>query len=840
VKNLFILICVLISAFPANFAFGSTPHLVLSDSLSVSVDSTEKKSNFLDDKVIYNASDSMIVDIENEKAYLYNNAVVIYEDMQLTAGYIEIDFKNNLVYSRGITDSAGNIVQKPISEQGGESFTAGEIRYNFETKKGKIKDVITQQGDGYVHGSDIKKDSNNVYNVSHGKYTTCDLGHPHFYIGAKKIKVIPDDKIVTGPAQLVLMDIPTPLAIPFGYFPNKKGRASGILLPTYGESQNWGFFLKDGGYYFGKSEYFDLALRGDIYSNGSFATRVSSNYKKRYTYGGGLNIGYSHIINGNPYFPNTARQNDLFIKWNHSQDSKFKPGTRFSANVNAGSNTYNTYNGDVNTDYLNNTFQSNISYYKSFSDRPWALGINGRHSQNTISKKIDISLPELTLTRNRTYPFKGISKIGSPGHEMLEKLGYSITLNARNDISNYDSILFTDNTIKQMKNGARANIPINTSVNILKYFTLTPSINLNGYAYIKTIDKSYDLTNNQIIIDTITRLKSAFDWNSSAHLTTLLYGDYIFKAKHLKQIRHVITPGVTLSYKPDFSENQYGFYKYTPIDSSGNKAQYSIFENGIYSFPSAGEAMNIGINLNNTFEAKIKTESDSGSVTNKVKLIENFNIATSYNAMAKNYGWANITMAARTLLFKKLNVNTNAIIDPYQIDSLGGRIEKFEWENQRIGRLTNASLALSTSFRSKTNKARKKVTDPAHQDELDFINSHPDAYVDFNIPWSLSLSYNINYSKPTTTKTVSQVASFSGDLNLTKKWKINVRSGYDFNSKKLSFTSVDIYRDLHCWELSFNWVPFGLRQSYSLTLNVKSSMLSDLKISRRRNWQDYQ
>lgn len=808
---------------------------------------TASGNSFLNEKVHYTATDSILVDIINQKAYLYSNAEVFYEDMHMKAGYIEIDFKNNLVHASGLKDSIGNIKQRPVFDNADGKYDAGEITYNFETKKGKIKDVITQQGEGYIHGRDIKKDSANVYFVGHGKYTTCDLEHPHFYIGAKKIKVIPDDKIITGPAVLYVADIPTPLAIPFGYFPNKKGRASGIIMPTYGESYNLGFFLKDGGFYFGGSEKIDLALTGNIYSNGSYGARASSNYSVRYKYNGNTNISYSRIIEGDRELPNSTILNNVFVRWFHQQDSKSNPSSRFSANVNAGSSSYNRYNGSVAGDYLSNTFQSNIAYSKSFTGTPFNFSANARHSQNTITKKMDITLPELALTMNRIYPLKNKNRIKP---KWYDKVGVSATANARNDINTYDSILFTNQSINKMRNGLRFNVPISTSLNVLKYFTLTPTINTSSSIYFQTIRKRYDSNVNTIFTDTINEVKMANDFSFSAGLTTRLYGDYYFKTRRLKQIRHVAIPTISTSYRPDFSESQYGYYQQVQSDANGTTQQYSIFQNGVYGSPSAGQSGVIGFSLSNTLEAKTRQQSDSGSVYKKSTLLDNLGVAFSYNLAAKNYNWSTINLNARTKLFKRFDIFSTATLDPYQVDSIGKRVEKFEWNNGRIGRLTNGGLSVSTNLRSKE-KSKPKSSALATQDELDFINKNPNAYIDFDVPWNLNVYYNIQYNKQIVTQIINnstsfifkeqitQSLTFSGDLSLTKKWKVSVTSGYDFTRKEFTLTSINVYRDLHCWEMHFNWVPFGFRQSFSIDINVKSSVLRDLKLTRRKDWFDY-
>ncbi len=818
--------------------------------IDTSIKSSEDNS-FLKNKITYNSSDSLIFDMENKKAYLYNNAVVVYEDMKLEAGYIELDFDKNVLFSRGIPDSSGKIVQKPISTQNGEKFNAGEITYNFKTKKGKIKDVITQQGDGYIHGRDIKKDSNNVYYVAHGKYTTCDLEEPHFYIGAKKIKVIPEDKIITGPAELYIADVPTPLVLPFGFFPNKKGRASGILLPAYGESNQWGFFLKDGGFYFGASEYVDLALRGDIYANGSYGARAYSNYNNRYHYSGNLNLSYSRIIDGDLELPNSTKHNDFLIRWTHSQDPKASPNSRFSASVNAGSSSYNKFNSIGTNNYLSNTLQSNISYSKTLTGTPFNFSANALHSQNTITKKVDISLPELALSMNRIFPFKSNTRVGN---RWYDKIGVSATANARNEIHSGDSVVFTNSTLQHMQNGARIQVPISTSFNVLKYFTVSPSISSGSSIYYQSIRKHYDADKKALVTDTVNGFEMANDYSLSTGINTRLYGDYFFRTKRLKQIRHVATPSVTASYRPDFSESQYGYYHEIQIDSLGKTDSYTRFQNGIYGAPPVGNSGLLSFGLNNTLEAKIKQQNDSGSTFKKVSLIDNLSIGSSYNIAGKEFKWSTININGRTKLFKLLDVNAKATIDPYQVDSAGRRVDYYEWykksaqtfsdlSGRRLGRLTAAGLSLSTSLRSKEGQTKKKTTDKSNKDEVDYVNAHPDAYVDFNIPWTLNFYYNADYSTSyvaaVLTKKIIQSANFSGDVSVTKNWKISVSSGYDFTNKKFTVTNINIYRDLHCWEMRFRWVPFGFGQSFNLDINIKSATLKDMKLTRKKDWYDY-
>lgn len=852
VKFLFIQVCLLITLTGYGQTYNKpTPK----DSIKTTIDTakTDDTDDLFKDKVTYDAKDSMLIDMVNQKAYLYNNAHVFYQDIKLKAGYIEIDFGKNIVYATSCKDSAGRDSQLPEFEQGSEKFKAGKMKYNFITKKGKINDVITQQNDGYIHGRDIKKDTNNMYYVAQGKYTTCDLEHPHYYISARKIKVIPNDKIITGPACLYIADIPTPLLLPFGYFPNKIGRQSGILLPTYGESQNLGFFLKNGGFYFGGSEKVDLALTGDIYGNGSFGATAASNYADRYHYSGNAKISFSQISQGDKVLPTTQTTNNFLVTWMHTQDPRSHPTSRFSANVTAGSSTYNKYNGAPTGSYLNNTMSSNIAYSKTFTGTPFNFSANLRHTQNTQTKKIDASLPELALSMNRIYPFKRNDAVGN---KWYDKIGIAATANARNDISAYDSTLFTNRTIKQMKNGIHIAVPISASFNFLKIFTVTPSVNMNSNIYFQTLHEHYDPGLDTVFQDTIRGARMANDFNVSTALATHLYGDYFFHSKHLKQIRHVATPTITASYRPDFSQSQYGYYQNIEVPKTYQTTQYSIFQNGIYGSPGSGKSGLIIFGLTNTLEAKTKHQSDSGVVYKKVNIFDNLGVNFSYNAAVAQNNWSNIIFNGRTKLFKKVDISAGATLDPYLMNYKGGDSTASQWDfNNKVGRLTAANITLTTSLHSDKSKYTDNKTPvpgasqpkempkvpAAKQDEIDYINAHKDMYVDFNVPWNLNLNYTLFYNNAglAASKSIQQSATFNGDLSITKKWKVQVTSGYDFTTKKLTLTSLNIYRDLHCWEMRFNWVPFGFRQSFSIDINIKSAVLKDLKLHKSKDWYDY-
>jgi hypothetical protein len=797
-------------------------------------------SSTLKDQVTYRAQDSMYFDLDGQKVYLYDSASVDYQEIHVTAHYIIIDFKNSIVTAIGKTDSLGKFTEKAIFEDGEQNFQADSFHYNFKTGKGKISEVTTEEGGGFLLATAAKKDSSGTIYVADGKFTTCDLPNPHFAIRAKKLKVIPNDKIVTGPAYLEISDVPTPLAVPFGFFPNKKGRKSGILIPSYGESPTLGFFLKGGGYYFGISDKMDLAVRGDIYSRGSWGAQTFLNYKVRYKYSGNLALKYSQIGVGDNELPTSYKREDFLINWTHIQDPKFNPSIRFSANVNAGTSTYNTNNSNRPNDYLSTTMQSNVSASKSW--KFGQLSANLRHSQNRVTHNLDLTIPQLAFSVNRFYPFRNPTRV-TP--KWYDKIGMSYNSEFQNNLSMGDTLFnyrHLDYIKSKVRNGIHQSIPISTSLNLFKHFTLTPAITLNSVTQFRTIKKRWDSTNDSLITDTINGAKINLDYSASATLSTRVYGFYYFKHTRYSVIRHIITPNLSFTYIPDFTNEKYGFYKTVQTTASGGSAKYSIYEGGIYGSSPAGRVGAIGVNILNSLEGKLRLKSgDTTGVEKHVSLIDAFNVAFSYNLMADHFNWSLISTGFRTKLFKKIDVNASFLADPYRVSEDSVRIERFEWrDGKRIARLTEANLSLGTSLRkgglsSSTTHTSTRGTDA----EMNMINSNPNGYVDFNIPWSLNVNYVLNWSKPLMTATFTQSVRFSGDVNVTPKWKVGFDSNYDLKKQEFGYTSLNIYRDLHCWELQFNWIPFGIRQSYNVTLNVKSAVLQDLKLTRKRDWYDF-
>jgi hypothetical protein len=797
-------------------------------------DTLKISKNAIDEKVKYQALDSIIFVVDSQLVFLYGKAEVYYGEVNLKAGEIAIDQQKNKVEAKGVTDSTGKKVDNPDFSDGAQNFKAKHIIYNTKTKKGKIKEVTTVDGESYLRGESVKKDSNNVSYMQHGSYTTCNLEHPHYYFALSKLKVIPDDKIVTGPANLVVADVPTPLALPFGFFPNRKGQANGILLPTYGQANNYGFFLKDGGYYLGINEHFDVMIRGDIYTRGSWALRTQSQYAQKYRYNGNFNLSYAVFKLGEQGFPNFQKRRDFFVRWNHAQDPKANPGSRFSADVNFGTSSFNQLNATNANDILSNTFQSSIQYNKTFAKSN--LTLSARQSQNTNTRKFDISAPELTYAVNRFYPFKRKNPVGAA--RWYEDIGLTYTNSTRAQLSTIDSLLYKGDVDwrRQVSKGTNHIIPITSAIKLFKYFTLSPTATYTESWYLQSVRKSFDSESNAIVTDTINKFARARDLTMNASLRTIVYGMYQFKSGPVKALRHVITPNVGFTYNPGIS----GFST-VKNEVTGNTTNYSRFEGAMFGAPTIVKTGFVNMGLVNNLEMKVRSSSDTISGFKKIKIFENLSIDSRYDVLADSFQLSPFTMNLRTMPFENININMNAVADPYALSDVSGRrVNDFVANNgSQLARLTSMNIAVGVNLQSKQAKP-KTDSKTGNKEELDEINRNRYQYVDFNIPWTLNVSYNFIYNKPAFTENIQQTLSFNGDINVTENWKVGMNSGFDLKQMKFTYTSMNIYRNLHCWEIRLNMVPFGFRKSYSLDINVKSSILQDLKLSRKRDWFDLQ
>lgn len=833
----------------------SKPVLTIEDdtirtSIEKSIDSIDmpKSDMAFDYPVYYDAEDSLLFDFVKQKAYLYGNAVVIYESINLTADFIEMDFNTNEVYAFGIEDSLGVVNGKPLFKDKEEEFEADTIRYNFRSKKGIIKEVTTEFEGSFLHGGKTKKQENGHVHMIDGKFTTCDLDHPHYYFKISKAKVIPNDKIVSGPAYLVIEDIPTPLGIPFGFFPNSKGGSNGILIPEFGEETNRGFFLRKGGYYWAINDYMDLTVLGDIYSKGSWGLSLSTNYKVRYKYNGNLVMVYNKNKIGYQGLSN-YQSNDMYaFRWKFNQDAKARPNSTFSADVNISSSSFDKYNSYSASNYMSTNKTSSISYSKNWPGTPFSLTAALRQNQNNQTRQIKMTLPDVAFNVNRIYPFKRSVKVGKT--RFYEKIGVSYNMSLTNQIATTDSAFF-DIDFDNITNGISHKIPITTSFKFLKYTTISPGFNYTERWYFKQMNQFWDYqdatdTVGYLASDYYTNFSRVWDYNASVNWSTQLYGMFNFKKGRLKAIRHVVSPNISFSYRPDFGQEKYGYYdEYYRIQYNGTTGQYdtvpyiySLYSNLPYGSPTRGGAGSINFNIGNNLEMKIRDKNDTVTTDKKIKILESLVFTTNYNIMADSLNWAPLSINGRTKI-KLFDISFRATLDPYAYGineyNRPQRINEFliNSADKKLFRMTTAYASASFSLRSSSST---KAETPASQYEV--LYGYPDNYVDFDIPWNLRVSYNFDYRKPYDEATISQNVRLTGDFNLTKKWKISFGSGYDFILNKATYTTVDIYRDLHCWEASLHLVPFGTHKAYMFQINVKASMLKDLKLAKRRSWYD--
>ena len=810
--------------------------------------------NAITSTIPYTSADSLIFNMKERKVYLFNKAKVEYEDMVLEADYIEIDFKNNELYASGIADDNGTIHGHPVFSQGEYSFRTHEIKYNFDTKKGKIWDVITTEGEGFIHGEQVKKMDDNTSYIKRGKYTTCELDHPHFEIAFTKAKVIPNDKIVTGPAYLSFDGVPTILAIPFGYFPIQKGRKSGIIMPTIGESGNRGFYLENGGFYFGISDNFDLALLGDIYTRGSWAAKVRSNYVVRYKCKGLINVSYAQNLFGERETDDFYKTNDFKFYWDHNQDPKSHPTTRFSAHIDIVSRSFNTYNPSSVNDYLSNQYTSKLNLTTNIRG-VFFLDATASYAQNTQTGIVTLSLPDINMSVNQFYPFRKKNKSGPL--KWYDNISMKWSTQYTNQIDTYDSLLFKPETWENMSIGMKHTIPITIPIKIAKKINWNTNINFIEKWYLQAVEKKFsvDTTGGEAkgqINDIFRRNFYALHQLSiSTALTTKVYVMYQFKQGGLKALRHVITPNLSFTYTPNLSGNTTGTYFNT---ITGQEVTYSYFANSIYGgVPNKTTAI-ARLSFGNNIEMKVRSKKDTITGMKKVVLLESLDLSEYYDFAADSLRWSLFTISGRTTLFKQIYITFSIGFDPYCYDERGVRINKFELkENKRLLRFSNSNISIGvnwtlsqSTFSNKKKKKQPEQSSILPENALGMPNKRPD----FSNPWSITLNYSFNYSVNDNfyyylgtshdkyTNNIIQTLNVMGDFNITKKWKIGFTTGYDFVAKTLSYTSLDIYRDLHCWEMRFNWIPFGLRRGWSFTINVKAAVLQDLKYNKKHDFRE--
>lgn len=851
---------------------------------SVLIDSTAQSGlgGSITDLVNYDASDSLIFSMDGGTVEMYNEAIVTYGDIKLEAGYIKYEMQKSEVTAFGILDSTGKTIQNPIFSEGEDSYEAKKIRYNFKTQRGFIEEVITEQEGGYLHSNETKKQKNGHIHMKDGKYTTCDAEHPHFYVAITKGISMPGEKIVAGPAYMVIEDVPLPIGIPFGFFPNSIKKTSGVLIPKYGEEERRGFYLRDGGYYFALNDYFDFRVSGDIYSNGTWGLRAGSNYKLRYKFNGSLNVQFFNNITGYKNIEGLYnKSSDYSVSWSHSQAREANPNRSFRASVNLSSSSYEANHTTNVYSVVTNTKQSSISYTKSWPNSPFNLSASLNHSQNNKTSDVNMTLPKVSFNMGRINPFERKKRVGPKKWYEDIQLSYSSLL--ENRVKTKDTLLFTNQVWSDMRNGFRHEIPLSLNIKpfkkvaALQSMTITPNVSYKGMIYTTQTEKSiigYDeevvdgaTVYTPILLDTIyqNRLSYAQAYlpRISAGLSPKIYGMFQFTGDgRLEAIRHVMTPSANFSYVPDMTGIQPEYYREV-FDSVNNEviSTYSIYEDAIYGTPTFnGASGSMSFSLRNNLEAKIRPKSDTIDEVKKVKLLDNFNFSSSYNFFNRDSlapSWAPVNMNGSTRLFNnKLSVTFRGTLDPFAYDDLRARTtESYYSQSGKLARLTNASISMGMSFSSQqgekdetenldeidpllqTGIGESGVTDPNMQYNPNQDDQYGD-YVDFDVPWTLRLDYSFSYRKPKDVSNIVQTIRASGDLSLTPKWKIGFNTGYDLANRQFSTTNLSLYRDLHCWEMRISVVPFGNYKSYNFTINAKSNILSDLKYNRRKAWQD--
>ncbi len=813
---------------------------------SDSIPKPKKSRNSIKDRVVYTASDSISFDLDSSRVFLHNNANVKQKKIDLSSGFITINFDSSSLWAMPIKDSAGNNTQYPVFKDGEDEYKSRELRYNFESEKGLIFHMFTKEQEGYLHGEKIKKINDSTMFVSQGMFTTCDNEEdPHFGINFNRAEIKVQDKIVTGFTWLSIADIPMPLALPFGYFPITNEQKSGLLMPTYGHASNRGYYLRNFGWYFAFNDYIDLAARGDIYTNLSYAVDLQSNYVKRYRYHGKVLLRLEENHSGIKNTSSWASQRDFKIQWTHTQDSKAHPYRTFSANVNLVSSKYNQYTTSLN-DYLTNTTTSSIAFSTRLGS-DWNLSANLGESYNANTKYISLDLPSIALSSSQFHPFKRKKAKGKT--RWYEEITIAYRMNLINQIQTYDSLLFKDDWYNKMNNGIKHYIPVTHSAKVLKYLNWTNSISYNARWYLKSVHKAYNSATDLIDKDTVYGFIANRDVSFTSGLNTRIYGMFSFKKGYIKAIRHVLNPVISFNFTPDFSNPSLGFYDFY-VDKNGKKVYYSKTEEGVYGSPPNGKSGIVSFTLNNSLEMKVKDSKDTITGTRKIKLLENLSLSTGYDLVKDSCNWQPLRLSARTTLFERIVINYSASYTPYVLDSNNRITKDFLWTKQHtLFQKQSAQWTLSLSWhlnkKAKGNDIKSNMS-PTELAYSPFINNNeilPDV-VDFSIPWDLTFSAHYSrlssYIVALAGYETNEAATLSvtGTINATDKWKIGFNTGYDFINKDYTYTSLDFYRDLHCWELRMNWIPFGPRQGWNFGISVKASMLQDLKYEKRNDFRN--
>jgi lipopolysaccharide assembly outer membrane protein LptD (OstA) len=847
-----------------------TPKL-LKERDSITQDTVPKKKGMIESIVKYTASEYVSFNRAEQKTYLYNNAKVTYMDMEITAGIIVINHENNEVYAGRLKDTLGNYSQAPVFKQGSDVIEPDSIRFNFNSEKALIWNSRTEQSGGYIKSEKTKKENDSVYFINRGKFTTsADPENPEYYFLMRNAKVVPGKKVVTGLTNMFIADVPTPIGLPFAYFPLTKKQTSGVIFPSFGEDNQRGYNIQNAGYYFAISDYADLAVTGDYYTNGSYGLRVQSSYAVRYKFRGNLSFRFENLITSERGFPDYANSSIYNLRWSHNQDAKSNPNSRFSASVNLGSSRY--YQQSINqvnaSNFLNNTLSSSVSYSKTFQGEPQVnLNMTATHSQNTQTQVINMTLPTFQGSVSRVYPFapKNGSKKG-----LIQNINMQYNVRGENRIQTTDSLFFKKEMFDNAKIGMKHSIPLTTNFKLFKYLSLSAGGTYEENWTLNTINKSYDQANQEVVTTDLNNFDSFRTYNVSASLGTTVYGMFEFgEDSKIQAIRHVMRPSISYNISPAF--DQY-YETYEVIDANGltsEEVEYTRFENSIFGSPNRNLSSSIGLSLGNNFEAKVRDKDSTATEPKKIILLNNLNFSTAYNIAADSLGWSPVRMSGGTqLLNNKMRINFGATLDPYALDNNNKKINQFNIANGgSLFRLTSANLTLNYSLssqmfggkESKDNTQNSRAREESIQsggraDDLfgkpqDFSNRQletttastdedeekPSELYNYKVPWDLNLAYAVNYTNTARQNEISSHSlMFSGNVDLSPRWSVGASSGYDLKNKGITYTQLRFERDLLSWKLNFSWIPFSTRSSWNFFIGIKSGILKDIKYEQRR------
>lgn len=832
---------------------------------SVNNDSITKPKGLLDGIINYKAKDITSVNQKKKQIYLYNEAQVQYQDMDIQSGVITIDYANDLVYAGRIKDSLGNYSQPPVFKQGSDIVEPDSIVFNMKTKKALIWNSKTEQQGGRIISKLTKKENDSVYFVKRAKFTTSEnKENPEYYFLLRKAKVVPGKKIVTGLTNMFIADVPTPIGLPFAFFPLSKKRTSGVIFPSFGEQNNRGYFLQNGGYYFALSDYIDLATLGDYYTNGSYGLRLESNYALRYKFRGTLSFRYENLINSERGFPDYSKSVIYNLRWNQNQDSKSNPSSRFSASVNLGSSTY--YQESINqlnsSNFLNNTLASSVSYSKTFQGEPQVnLSVTATHSQNTNTETINMTLPTFQGSVDRVFPFA--PKTGSK-KGVFQNINFQYNVRGENRIQTTDSLFFKKEMFEDAKAGVKHSIPVSTNFKLFKYFSMSTSANFDHNWTFKTIEKEYDTDTEEVVVTPVKGFDSFTTYNFSTSLGTTIYGLFDFgEDKKIQAIRHVVRPSISYNISPAF--NQY-YDTYEVVSADGlttDQVEYSRFEQSLFGAPGNRFSSSIGLSLSNNVEAKVRAKDSTATEPKKIFLLNSLNFSTNYNIAADSLNFSPVRMSGGTQLFdNKMSVNFGATLDPYALDNTNRKINEFNINNGgSLFRISSANFTMSYNLSNDSFGRDSDENDAAKNESLrsggraDDLFGKPQDFADrrlnnsnksdeeakptdlykYKIPWSLRLAYALNYNNSRRQNEISSHSlMFSGDIELSPRWSVGASSGYDFKNNGFTYTQLRFERDLESWRMNFSWIPFSSRSSWNFFIGIRSSILSDLKYDKQR------